>query len=238
MRHIKRGHAPSCLADLRREAKRIERETQKPPTNDDWSPSDCAQPIREALWRDQHGLCAYCARSIKAIGHLDLPSSNGGMRIEHFIPREDEPQRMYEWNNLLGVCGGQSNGPGGNTSEQHCDRARGSTPLHMNPAGSGLRPEEVFRYRRHPERNELLIEADAPYNADIQTLNLNDSILAYARRQAEQAVAKRLKSAKNAQERRQLLERRLKAATTPNDEGQLPAFAPVVERYVRQKLRS
>jgi len=77
VRTIEKQPEPSCLANLRREAKRVARDTKKPAVGSDWAPRDCGGPIREALCREQHGLCAYCMRRIRPYGQ--------GMKIERLI---------------------------------------------------------------------------------------------------------------------------------------------------------
>lgn len=148
MRAIDKGAAPPCLADRQRELDRKVKETGRPPEPGDWEPKDCAQPIREALWRDQFGLCGYCTQRIETTPHVDgkIPPSRG-MRIEHIVTREDEAARMYEWANLLGVCGGRSSSAAG-VSYDHCDRARGDQPLHIDPTRKTPDPESAFDYHR------------------------------------------------------------------------------------------
>ena len=240
MRWTDKGPAPGCLAERRRELARLERETGRAPTPEDWAPLDCGQPIRDALWRDQAGLCGYCCGRIKAVGHADQPPpGNGGMRIEHITSRHDAPRRMYEWENLLGVCGGLSGAPGG-TLDPHCDRTKGERPLTIDPTRRAPDPLTVFTYRRCPQTGGLLIEpvpgAEA-HTADIELLALNNPALAHRRREAENAVARRLKGT-TGPERRRLLDRTLRAASVPDSAGRLPEFAPVVVRYVTRKLSS
>lgn len=236
MRRIDKGPAPPCLADCRREARRIEKETGEAPRAEDWNPGACAQPVRDALHRDQHGLCGYCMQRVGRQGCRDLPVpfGNRGMRIEHLTPREHEPRRMYDWANLLGVCGGRSGGPSGEVFD-HCDRSRGSRKLRLNPT-KGPRPEDIVSYRRCPETDGLLIDAAPPYDADVSHLALNNPALARRRRDAERAIARLLARARPGTDRRRLLERLLAGATTPDPNGELPEFAPVVVRYIQRKL--
>jgi 5-methylcytosine-specific restriction endonuclease McrA len=95
VRSIEKGQEPRCVAELRREARRIAKDTGKAAVPTDWEPKDCGDPIREALWREQGGLCAYCMRRIEPRGDK--------MKIEHFVSRSLEPNRMYDWDNLLGT---------------------------------------------------------------------------------------------------------------------------------------
>ena len=236
MRWIQKGAPPGCLAALRKEMLRVERATGKPTQPADWSPGSCSDPIYKALHRDQFGLCGYCTQRIQPIGHRDHPPpiGNGGMRIEHMVTRDAEPTRMYDWDNLLGVCGGRTLTPLGKT-EDHCDRMRGGQDLTLNPTRRVPDPAAAFTYRRCPDTGHLLMDGPA---SDIKHLNLNHPGLAQRRRDAENRIAKHLATAKKPVERRKLLERELVTATTPDSLGTLPEFAPVIERYIRKKLRS
>jgi uncharacterized protein (TIGR02646 family) len=237
MRWIDKGSAPSCLAERRREMHRMERTTGQSHAAEDWAPGDCAPSIRESLHRDQRGLCGYCMQRIGKHGCLDLPEpvGNRGMRIEHIVARACEPSRMYDWDNLLGVCCGRSGSPSGAIFD-HCDRSRGSHALHIDPTHRAPDPEAVLSYQRCAETDGLLIIAVPPYDGDVARLNLNNPALARRRRDAEKAVASVLSRSRLPADRRRRLERMLAAATTPDAQGELPEFAPVVARYIRRKL--
>ena len=63
--------------------------------------------VREAILRDQHGLCAYCEVGIKLAeeeGEVD------DFRVEHFYPKNATQEHGHnyhlDWRNLLGVCHG------------------------------------------------------------------------------------------------------------------------------------
>ena len=65
--------------------------------------------VREAILRDQHGLCAYCEVGIKLAeeeGEVD------DFRVEHFYPKNATQEHGHnyhlDWRNLLGVCHGGS----------------------------------------------------------------------------------------------------------------------------------
>lgn len=244
MRWIEKGSAPACLAERRREALRVERASGKEPQATDWEPGNCAPGIRASLHRDQRGLCGYCMQRIGRDGCLDLQAdhedgrvSNRGMRIEHIVAREAEPRRMYDWDNLLGVCCGRSTGPGQAVFD-HCDRTRGSTALRLDPTRRAPDPELVLSYQRCGETGGLLVVAGAPYDADVETLNLNHPVLARRRRVAEDAIAAELaRCQKRGVSRSHALKRLLAVATTPDARGELPEFAPVAARYIERKMK-
>lgn len=220
MRTIEKGAEPPCLAELRREARRIERETGKPSTGGDWAPKDCGEPIRDALCRDQYGLCAYCMRRIRPRGDA--------MKIEHFVARTDDPTLMYEWHNLLGVCTGVLKvGPDGSTYT--CDTARGDRRLHVHPAKPPPTPEAAFIVERtgkmRPEGKGAIF--------DSATLNLNADVLVSDRRAVVDALRRKLRLDDDIGK----IRRHLKTASTPV-RNELPQFARVAIEYLQHKLRA
>lgn len=236
---IDKGAPPGCLGQLRRALRAEIRRTGKQPRANAWAPGDCAQPIRDALHRDQRGLCGYCMQRIEPQGHRDLPPpGNWGMRIEHITPRDPavehgDPAQMYDWQNLLGVCGGRS--PSTNEPFDHCDRTRGSQALTVDPTTQ--RVDLYFRYPREGNGLAIRVRADAPcdqaaVSTDLVTLCLNHKALCRRRLDALNDLRTRLGRSKNV---RQTLTRawdRLGRA-----DGPLPEFAGVLRVYVARKLR-
>lgn len=194
----------------------------------DWNGFHDRQEVREALVRDQAALCAYCQRRIRASA-----DANPKMKIEHWLARNTAgaPTHEFEWNNLLGVCAGDTLG------ERHCDTSRGDRPpvaqgLYLHPVqGQGPDPREHLRYTRI---GEVLSERKSPQvEDDIATLNLNARVL----RRAREAVLDRLEQTLTrrgftpANLRRVLAEHRIEPGTTA------PEHSEVVRYYVSRKLR-
>lgn len=214
MQKIKKQSEPICVPGLRREATRIETETGKPSGGADWDPGTCGDAIRAQLCREQLGLCAYCLQRIKPNGRQ--------MKIEHFVPRSVEPQRMYEWQNLLGACLGVSG------DERHCDTARGNQNLHINPAAHAD-PEPLFEMKNGGE-----IETKSPdAESDCRTLNLNCESLKNNRAAAIGEMRSRLRTAKYATAS---INTFLRVQRVPRN-GQLPPFARFIADYLEKKLR-
>lgn len=247
MLKINKGAAPRCLKGLKAETLRIEGDTGKASVASDWGPGGCSQPIRDALHRDQRGLCGYCMQRIGRNGQRDVPPPNGnrGMRIEHLTTRDDEPTKMYDWDNLLGVCGGRSGAPGGAVYD-HCDRARGNKVLRLNPTGTTPHVESVLHFSRKtpddwqgdPKEDAVWIYSD-DYGDDIKTLNLNNPALRRRRRETQKGISMQLArlARRNGNIPRRLRELAHTAAT-PDSNGQLPEFAAVVREFVQRKLRA
>jgi len=244
VRTIDKRTEPPCLADLRREAARIEAETEAEPSGGDWDPGHCADTIRKALCAEQAGLCAYCMQRIKPHGYRSELHSAGGMKIEHFEERAAHPRRMYDWDNLLGVCGGEYRGASGLV--EHCDTSRGDKPLQVHPATAAPpRPEDVFEFRGEPpaswtgaKKQGVWIHAlDQSVEGDIDMLNLNADHLVDNRLGVKRELQERLRNLPDERARRLFLRSRLKTASEAGPRG-LPPFAPLVVDYVERKMRA
>jgi len=254
VRTIDKRSEPPCLAELRREARRIETETGRPSAGDDWNPGACGDSVRRSLHDEQGGLCAYCMGRIKPHGYRSELHELGGMKIEHWDDRSSHPERMYDWDNLLGVCGGEYRGADGLV--EHCDTSRGSAPLHVNPGTrSPPRPEDAFVFKPTPppepdpdrpgpshQRQGMWIHPrvhDSTEARDIETLNLNADHLVKNRHAAieELRLALSKHGSLGEQAVRSWLRRRIDTATRPGPSG-LPPFAPLIADYVRKKMRA
>lgn len=227
MRRIDKGSEPPCLADLRRDALRIEKESKKPPEAKDWNPSTCVDPIRSALCHEQHFLCAYCTSRIKPRGYREELPHEGGMKIEHFEARKGHPRRMYDWDNMLGVCGGvytMSSGP-----VYTCDKARETAALPIHPARRPPDPDEAFDFCANGSLEPRSEEAARM----LEVLNLNAPPLRANRRAVIDELRKWLSRGRSTASLRQLYE----AAATPGATG-LPAYAPARRAYLERKMRA
>lgn len=239
---------PSCLATARRTATVGGRTID----SDDWGtlPTGCAQALRDRLYADQRGLCAYCGCRIATRPHPEtgaemVPAADrkrpqdGGMSIEHWIPRSGYPntsdaekavcgQHTLEWGNLLGVCVGKAVGP--SSAAGHCDHARRDRRLYLHPCQMRTL---AARFRCNTESGELRPTRgdDEEATADIQTLNLNLARLKANRAAAINQVRHALMRDDSPRRLRQLW----RAAT---ESPLLTAFAPAVASYLDGKLRA
>ncbi len=241
MRRIEKRGEPPCLEGRRQELARICAEQGgRKPENRDWNPSGCAGPMRAALVAEQRGLCAYCMQTISPHGPLDYPApqGNGGTRIEHFLPREDYAEDMYEWSNLLGACVGYYGRPG--HWDETCDRAKKATLSPVHPCRFPPDVAALFTYRRAGTSSRLLLieSADAGGRAAIEVLNLNAQHLAERRREVQVRISREIAKQKDVRRQKSLLGSLLVAFTEPDARGTLPAFAPIGAQYVRRKLEA
>lgn len=252
MRTLAKGREPQCLADARREARRLQRKTGKAPVPEDWDAGVCdadqGEPnhLRAALVRDQQKLCAYCMGRIQPRGYLHSAPSAGGMKIEHFVARSQDPRRIFDWDNLLGVCAGVYRGPNGRVD--HCDTSRGATPLLLNPTDpGGSRPEVALEYTSERPANApgespgLWLRPCAGHEdiaGDLSALNLNAEHLAYNRYAARDSLRRQLQRAQRkggtGAVRRLLLQHQADLRSAPPTT--LPEYAGVLLDYVERKL--
>ena len=87
--------------------------------------------IREALHKEQHGLCAYCMRRITG--------QRSDTKIEHYRALSTDKESALDYQNYLGVCyGGEkdeitSDDRNKNIRRLCCDASRGEKELTINP---------------------------------------------------------------------------------------------------------
>ncbi len=112
------------------------------------------QPIREALVREQHGLCAYCMKRIE---------TDEKMNIEHYSPVKGYKDNVLDYGNMLGCCNG-----GSREDEKHkvlcCDAAKKSVQIMVDPRDKAMM--ERIRYNKkgrvyvYPEDKKLQNDID------------------------------------------------------------------------------
>lgn len=117
------------------------------------------QIIRNNLFEEQHGLCAYCMRKI------DKKSFN----IEHYIPINQDYKKALDYNNMLGVCdGGEKKHSEDKSKFRCCDRSRDNEcKLFVNPLNKN-HIDSIY-YLKTGE-----IKSSNPrIQSDLDSLNLN-----------------------------------------------------------------
>lgn len=172
MIHIEKGQAPAELAQAVREM----RSTPDATVSYENLRKDAKDAVKESLVAEQHGLCAYCERRVRA---------DGKSSIEHIVPQHgpdgvDRPAESLDYGNMLAVCR-----PGDGT--RTCDRSRGNAPMRVSPLDK--RTLAGIRYTRGGE----IHSSDPVIDHDLcVTLNLNDAEahLPQGRRRAWESVNK------------------------------------------------
>ncbi len=115
--------------------------------------------LRQALVREQRGLCCYCMGRIRA--------DTASIKIEHWRCQARFPADQLNYQNLLGSCLGGQSQP---SNKQHCDSRKGDRDLRWNPADPAHLVEVQLRY----EIDGTIRAADDELNQQLdEVLNLN-----------------------------------------------------------------
>lgn len=152
---IRRGKEPESLLRYRKSS---------PEACYEDLPAEPRKDIREQMWAEQKGLCAYCMCRI---------NSPKDIRIEHYVARNPEDGEYdaastLDFKNMLGVCYGNSLWPGMEEEDKTCDAHRRNVPLTVNPY-------DVTSIRKISYTTEGYITSDDEnIKTDVNdTLNLN-----------------------------------------------------------------
>lgn len=222
MRKIEKGREPadSGLVDMRMTPGAI------------WGSVTAA--AREALCREQLGLCAYCMARTRT------------EKVEHFLSRHANRSLQFDWSNLLAVCAGDKGEPTG-ADRFHCDTYRGNlTPvdqaLPLDPKGW---PDiaSYFEYRSSGEiaaSSGLDVGGREKAEEMIRKLNLQCGRYLKENRaavyRAAQRAVMRLENRTGSVSRARVL-KLLSDARRVDSDGFLNAFVGVAEYYFLKKLR-
>ena len=153
MRNIQKEHEPRSLTQHRCQ------------THANYNNFKEKQDLRDSLFSEQGGICAYCMQRIQATA--------AGMKIEHWQSQSPDkyPSKQLVYGNLLGVCLG---GKGQKKENEHCDTSKKDKDLCKNPANPAHDVEAVIRYL-----GDGRIKADDEiFDREInEVLNLNHPLL-------------------------------------------------------------
>lgn len=221
---IHKGAEPACMVELRTTP------------GADWGSvhGTQKQAMRDAVYREQGGLCAYCMGRIKAT-HSD-------MKLEHWDARNASAAHVFAWSNLLGVCLGNTKQTDTSQNSQHCDTYRGSLntqdqDLNYSPA-STPNIETLVGYNRSTgdirARRGLAADVAACVEDDIATLNLNHGTLQTNRAQVVGVLQQQLASDGSNSN----LQRLYTDTYRRSRKGALTPYCGVARWYLRRKARS
>lgn len=211
MRKIVKGSEPRALADWKR-ANPTGRYAQLTEVE--------RQAIREACAQEQHFLCAYCCSAITG--------NNADTMNEHVEAQRIAPQRSLDFSNIVASC----------TTHKQCDNSHGSQPLPLTPLMDACETELRFKISGRVEGlTERAIES-------IRVLNLGESEVSN-----KQLVAKRKQLSEallwtngidpsEGLEDEELLLVVVEDLLSPDADGRLKAFAPVVANILRGWVHS
>lgn len=212
MRAIRKGREPPSLA------------THRQTPLGDYDNYEQKDELRDALVREQQGLCCYCMGQITANGR--------SMKIEHWRCQSRHPDEQLVYRNLLGACMGGYDQP---EHLQHCDTRKGDADLRWNPADPAHRIEQRIRYGM----DGTIASDDVEFNGQLNdVLGLNLSHLKNSRRAVLAGFIdwwKREKARLQGPVPRERLER--ERARRAASGGTLAPFEPIVVWWLDQRLR-
>ena len=176
--------------------------------------------LREALLRDQGGLCCYCMSRIDA----------GRMKIEHWAAQDTHPEQQIEYQNLLGACPG---GQGQPRAQQHCDTRKGNEGLSIHPADPLRSCERFITYRA-----DGTIGAELPevWRDVEEVLNLNVRRLKENRKQVLETALKEIVRRAGGEWKRDALERELLRWRERDAAGMFREYCQVVVYWLEKRL--
>lgn len=218
MRHIPKGNEPAEL----------ERYRQVPGASYD-GPSFPHQEVREALIRDQGGICCFCMRRIA--------SDAAEMKVAHFVPRSVDSSLEMTWSNLLGACLGLADRSDRRPANQTCDTRQKNQCLSIDPRKASI--PSVIEYSNNGRisiaSSRCSKETYAALQRDLDnTLNLNHPALCRARKEALEAALNELRRRKpKGSWGQQWLENRLRDW---RDSAVLPPFFGIIEHYIAKRI--
>lgn len=213
MRAIQKGPEPKCLLEERARGA-------------DYDDLKCKDKLREALHKEQHGLCCYCMNRI--FSQFDK------MKVEHWLCQSDKvsgSKQMLVYANLLGACFG---GEGKPKREQHCDTRKGDQSLKWNPADPVHQIENKIYY----EMSGRICSNDPEFDSQLEgVLNLNLPFLQNQRKAQLDAVLRWWKQMK-AKYKKPPKVREIEAQIHKRigRDGPFEPFSPVAVYWLKKKI--
>jgi uncharacterized protein (TIGR02646 family) len=209
MKKIIKGHEPRGLAEHRSKGGHFD---------DVQGEGQWKAELKEALLRDQGGICCYCMARI----------SDSTMKVEHFRCQDDHPDETLDYRNLLAACmGGEGHPP----RNQHCDTRKRNAEISLNPTGD---VERIIRYLT----DGSVAVRDSQYDNDLEILNLNLEILVRSRKQTLSGIFEALahKLGKREAWTDADLGREINRLSARNPDGNFIPFAQVGVYLLKKRL--
>ncbi len=119
-------------------------------------PGNVKQDIRRSGWIEQSGLCAFCCAR--------LPDIRSLQRIAHVVPRDVEPLKSMDYENMVISCSSGRDRERFSTSTGNlsCDEAQGANVLPISPLQSDC--EKEFYYLQNGAIKGTSVEASTSIN--------------------------------------------------------------------------
>lgn len=180
--------------------------------------------LREALYKEQGGICAYCMRRLDN----ELNESITTNRIEHIKCREKHEDLKLVYTNMVMCCNGliERN----KVSHSICDRKKENNNIQISP----LDPRFIASLSYNPTKG-LICSTEVEWQKEMDNiLNLNDEYLALNRIAAKKAINQLLgpKQWKVSQIRKKIEE-----YENRNPDGLYKPFCGMIAWYLKKKLK-
>jgi uncharacterized protein (TIGR02646 family) len=135
--------------------------------------------VKEALLKEQGFICCYCQQRI---------NFDENTFIEHFIARNTEPPKMFNYDNIFVCCDGgdkdrEDQKKQGIKAAQktplYCDKKKDDDTLEINPLDINCETHFAYEFIESPDdKPEVIIkELSDDGKQAIQTLNLDNKVL-------------------------------------------------------------
>lgn len=184
--------------------------------------------IQEMLLQEQGYICAYCTGRIS----LDLDSTTGQkkMKIEHFYCRDTYPDKQLDYDNMLGVCCGNT------VSELHCDSSKKNQNLLYNPS----KRQDFSKLKISYDYSDGKIKSeDNTFNEELDSiLNLNHILLKNNRLNTLEGIHQALHNLGNTRANKSVLERMLTNWSSVNQDGKKIPYCGIVIHYLEKRINA
>lgn len=181
---------------------------------------EAKQCLRESLYKEQGGICAYCMQRLDDETEESLVGSN---RIEHIKCRDKYPESQLDYQNMVLCCNGRSN------EHKHCDLSKENQEISFTP----LDPLFITTLSYGSKNGEIKSSHTDWDNEMNHILNLNKNILRKNRHSALKGVITQLKKGwKVSQVRKELEKWRNKESN-----GHYKPYCGIVISYLEKKIK-
>lgn len=189
------------------------------------------QELREALHREQGGICCYCMRRIHA--------TETSMKIEHWESRSAAPEKQLDYSNLLGACTGVV---GSQVHDRTCDTRKGGMSLSRNPSNTTHRVEDCIDYGPDGSLSSTIgpaFQAELGLSHPLErsehagVLNLNHPRLIASRLKALRGFREAIPEGTLSKSQWEAMLKKVLSA----DAGVLDPFCGIVIRMIEKKLK-
>ncbi len=186
--------------------------------------------LRLALYKEQHGICAYCQQKLKSLERT---------KIEHHCEqticngKDGTQDKRLDYRNLFLVCSGK----GGKNNDEHCDTSKSNfnktngLPIKINPLISSHISKISY------SSTGLIRSSDKQFHFEMDIiLNLNLHYLKDLRQRKWISIYRNSKSKrKNGDVDKQKMRKLLDADLTKKEDNFVNNF-PALSEYMRDKF--